>query len=128
MTFEMLGKRLVAGAKKAVTAFAKEHGDVVVTAFAFDADPYNEFFACCFDVGTTRSVGAFRHHLFYELELPVHAQLPKGGAPATKCGDQTSVPVIAAWIASRRNPDDPAIDAAKRALARLAKAKKQRRP
>jgi hypothetical protein len=87
MTFESLTKKLVAHAKKATGAFAKKHGDVVVSAFAFDADPYNEYFACCFDDGTGSSVGDFRHHLFHELELPVHAQLPKGGAPPWKGKD-----------------------------------------
>jgi hypothetical protein len=87
MPFEKLAKKLVVEAKKAAAAFAKAHRAAELSAFAFDASPYEEFFACCFDDGLGDSVGDFRHHLFHEFQLPVHAQLPKGGAPPWKGKD-----------------------------------------
>ncbi len=85
--FEVFVPKLVAQGKKAVTAFRRAHPGSRVCAFAFDADPYNEFFAGCFDDATRPDahdeveVGLYRWHLFHEFELPVSGKLPKGGLP-----------------------------------------------
>lgn len=85
--FDGFVPKLVGEVKKAVKAFKKAHPTARVCAFAFDADPYNEFFAACFDDATRNGahgepeVGRYRWHLFHEFGLPVGKKLPKDGVP-----------------------------------------------
>ncbi len=85
--FEGFVPKLVGEAKKAVRAFRKANPGARVCAFAYDADPYNEFFAACFDDAARTGardeteVGNYRWHLFHEFELPVSKKLPKDGVP-----------------------------------------------
>lgn len=85
--FEGFVAKLVKEGQKAVKTLAKAHKHAQVCAFAFDADPSEQYFAACFDdaarpnaQGETE-VGLFQWHLWHEFELPVAAKLPKGSLP-----------------------------------------------
>jgi hypothetical protein len=85
--FEPFIARLVAEGKKAAKAFVRAHPKATVCAFAFDASPYEEYFAACLDsaerpgASEETEIGRYQWHLFHEFELPVHSKLGKGAIP-----------------------------------------------